>query len=127
MGSGVEAFRNAAGSISEDGSQILSDKQSVDQSATEDSIREAVPHHCPTVGLLENVLVVPESIRPLKLFVHKPVRRIPGRDACAPAQRDAVNPEAVVDQRACPHDDGQRCCDVKNQPGRRDRLQVGGI
>ena len=89
-------------------------------------VEDFVIHARLAAFIRERVRVMPDGIRPLELLVHESVGRIPGGDAGAPTEGDAVELEPIVDQRALPHHDGHRGRDPELQFGRRDRLEVRG-
>src|SRR5689334_6499679 len=74
--------------------------------------------------LLEGVFVDPLPIRSANLFVHEPMRRLPGSDARAPAQWQPVDPQAVINQRALAYHNRFLCFHAKMQPWRRDGIEV---
>lgn len=75
----------------------------------------------------ERVLVVPVAIRPAQLPVGEAKRRFPIANLRAPANGNAMQPQAVIDQRASVHVDRPGRDDLKIQPRRRDRFQVERI
>ena len=76
---------------------------------------------------LELVGVVPERVRAVELGVDEAHARLPLLDPRQPADREPVQGQAVLDQRADAHLDRPRGDDVERQPGRRDRLEVAGV
>jgi hypothetical protein len=73
---------------------------------------------------LELVAMVPEQVRPLALFIDERERGLPFRDLAAPRHGKAAQTDAVVDERADAHRDGQRRDDAELQPRRGDDAEV---
>ncbi len=96
----------------------------MDQDAPQDGVAHAVVDDRATDTLGERVGVSPEAIGAPALLVDEPPRRIPGRDLAPPAQRQTMNPQAVVDERAAPHRDRPRRQDLEAEPGRGQALEV---
>ena len=69
----------------------------------------------------------PGAIGPLELLIDEFMRRIPARDAGAPAHRDAMQPDGVVDQGTLPHHNRRRGEDVKAHRGRGDAPEICGV
>ena len=77
--------------------------------------------------LFEQVLVVPEAVGALALLVDEAVGRVPGGDFAPPGERQAVDAEAVVDQRAPDHLDRPGGDDREGEPGRGELFEVAGV
>ena len=58
------------------------------------------------VARLEGVVVNPLAVRSTKLLVHEAIWRLPEIDAGAPAQRQSVDAQPIINQRAGFHLDG---------------------
>lgn len=71
--------------------------------------------------------VLPERIGPLLLKIGEAVGWLPGVDAGAPAERHAVQAQAVFEQGASVHFHRPRGGDGEVQPGRRQRLQIAVV
>lgn len=71
--------------------------------------------------------MVPKGVRAAQLHVHELARRMPLDDLRAPADRNAVHCDAIIDQRALAHNDGSRRQDLELQPRRRKPLQIPRI
>ena len=78
-------------------------KKPVDERAATRTIAHLVAADRPAVALLEAVRVMPQEVRAAELDIHEPVRRIPLGDLRAPTQGQAVNGDAVINERAGTH------------------------
>jgi hypothetical protein len=76
---------------------------------------------------LELVGVVPELVRALKLGVDEALARHPLLDSRQPADREPVQRQPVLDQRAGAHLDRPWRDDLERQPRRCDRFEVAGV
>lgn len=97
---------------------ITPDEKPVDQRATARAVTNIVHAESAAITFYKSVRVMPERVGAAKLDVHKLVRRIPSGDLGAPADGQAVDADAVVDE--CPgiHRDGCGGNYIKAQPGR---------
>src|SRR4051812_38871942 len=75
----------------------------------------------------ELVRVVPQPVRAAQLDVYEALARHPCLDPRQPADPQAVEAQAVLDQRALPHLDRPRRDDAEAEPRRRDRLEGAGV
>jgi hypothetical protein len=103
---------------------IAADKEPVHQRPTSWTVAHIINAKCATTAFLESVRVMPEGVWPAQLNVHKTVRGIPFGNLRAPANGDAVDPDAIINQRTGTHRDGSGREDCKFQPWGRDGFQV---
>ncbi|MFM1943605.1 MAG: hypothetical protein RI897_2587 [Verrucomicrobiota bacterium] len=106
---------------------VFLDEQAVDQAATEHGIGDLIPH----AGLVslgcKDMPMDPQPVGAAFLFVGEVVRWVPAGDFRLPAEGDAVNPEAIIDEGSGLHGDGGGGEDGKVQPGRGDGFEVFGV
>jgi hypothetical protein len=103
---------------------IAADKEPVHQHPASWTVAHIINAKCAPVSFLEDVRVMPESVWPAQLHVHETVRRIPFGNSRAPVNRDAVDPDAIINQRAGTHRAESGNEDLKVQPWRRDGFKV---
>src|SRR6476661_117707 len=113
--------------IREDLPYVPRHHQPVRQGSEGDGVADEVAADRAVAVLLEGVLVDPEAVGSPELLVDEAVGGLPDRDPGAPAQRDAANADAVVDQRPRAHLDRPRGEDLEAEKGRGHLLQVPGV
>src|SRR5688500_136011 len=70
------------------------------------------------------MLVDPLSIRPLQLFLHEFLRRVPHGNSCDPLEWDADQAQTIPYRDPLPHPDGRWRKDLDLQLGRRHDFHV---
>ena len=70
---------------------------------------------------------MPEPVGAAPLFIHKLKRRLPRADFGAPADRHAVDADAIINQDARPHYNRGRREHLEFYPGRRDPFQIMSV
>ena len=110
--------------ISEDPFNIAPHKKPVDERSAARAIAHVVQAERASVALFEGVRVMPQGVGASKLDINEAVRRIPFGDFGPPADGEAVNSDAVVDECARTHFDGRGREYLKFQPRRREGLQI---
>jgi len=116
--------------VGKDRPHVPMDHHPVDQSRKRPAIQlvaDVIDVARPAVARLQPVLVAPALVRPPDLLIDEAPRRLPRGDLAAPADRDAVDPQPVVDGRAFSHLDRLRRQRLKPEPVRRDGVQVLGL
>ncbi len=113
--------------IAEDAFDVGADKEPVHQRAAARMVTDVVTAERAAIALGEGVGVVPQVVGPGKLLIDELMRRFPDDDLGSPADGDAVNLDAVIDEQAGTHDDGRGCQDFKLQPGRREFLEIARL
>src|SRR6266478_7032398 len=73
---------------------------------------------------LKDMRVMPVGVGTAQLHIHKTMRRIPLGDFGPPMDRDTVNTDPIINERAGPHRDGRLGEHLEMQPGRRDGFQI---
>jgi hypothetical protein len=96
------------------------------QRAQRERVVDAIAHDRAVRVRRELVTVVPQPVRAPDLAIDERRARLPLLDPRRPAQREAVQAQAVLDQRAGAHGHRLGREDLEAQPRRRDRLQVAG-
>lgn len=76
---------------------------------------------------LESVCMVPPLVWSSNLDIGESMRGVPLGNLGAPAERDSVDTNSIIDQRAAPHLDRWRGQNAEAYPGRCDRVQVAGV
>src|SRR3954447_2410054 len=94
--------------------------------------RQRVAHHvahdrAAVAVRREFVCVVPQGVRPAQLTVDEAHAGLPVLDLGEPPDRQAVQPQPVLDDRAGAHRDRAGRGDGEPQPRRGDRLEVAGV
>ena len=79
------------------------------------------------VFFFEGVVVFPEAVGAFELYIDEGAGRVPLRDFGGPADGDAAEAEAVVNQAAFAHGDGLWGDDVEVDPRRGDLLEIVGV
>jgi hypothetical protein len=109
-----------------DARQIRGDQNSLDQASAHHGVLNVIPNECAPVIIDERVLVHPEAIGPLGLAVDKAMRGLPERYFTLPAQRNAMQPQTIIEQRS--RDDlGFGRENFELEPVRCDALKIFGI
>ena len=75
----------------------------------------------------KRVAMHPPRIRAAKLFIHELLARYPALDERAPAHRNAMQPDRIIDERALRHPNGKRRADPERQLRRRDACKIFGV
>jgi hypothetical protein len=120
----AEDLKQAFLPIAEDALDVRADKEPIHQRAATRMVTDVVAAERTTIALGEGVGVVPQIVGPGKLLIDELMRRIPDDNLGSPANGDAVNLDAVIDEKAGAHDNGRGCEDFKLQPRRREFLQI---
>src|SRR3954452_15375366 len=77
--------------------------EALNEAAAPDRVLHRITRDCaPAAIRLECVLVPPELVGAAELLLYEAMGRIPHGDPCQPPDRDAVEPQTVLDQGALP-------------------------
>ena len=107
--------------------QVRRDQKLVNERAAGHGILDLIADGRAVVVWRKDVLVHPKRVGPFHLAVDEAVRRLPNSDLALPAQRNAAQPQPVIEQ--CPFlnlDIGRRQY-FKAQPRRREALEISRI
>ena len=99
-------------------------KQPVHQRAAARSVAHVVPAERAAIKLFERMGVMPERVRAAHLHVHEEMRRLPGGDFRPPTDRNSMDTNPVVNQRASFDRDWFRSEHFKVEPRRSDSFQI---
>jgi hypothetical protein len=91
------------------------------------SVQDLVYHFGALCVFNKMVGVDPFFVWASLLYIHKSVGGIPSGDKGGPFERDAMEPEAVVDNGPFSHLDRQRCDDSEMKLRRRNSFEIGGV
>jgi hypothetical protein len=96
----AEDLKQAFLPIAEDALDVRADKEPIHQRAATRMVTDVVAAERTTIALGEGVGVVPQIVGPGKLLIDELMRRIPDDNLGSPANGDAVNLDAVIDEKA---------------------------
>jgi thiol-disulfide isomerase/thioredoxin len=123
----AEMFNHRGGTILENLFHVSVDEEIIHQCAAGHGVYHAVAAERAAVFFRERVRVAPAAIWSAPLLVAEADRRIPAGDFRAPAHRQAVNFQPVINHRPDAHLDIAGREDIEIQPRRRDDLQIARI
>jgi hypothetical protein len=103
---------------------VSADEEPIDECAAAWTVAHIVHATRASITFIKRVCVVPKAIRAAHLHVHEAVRWIPFGDLRAPADRNAMNPNTIINERPGLHRHGCGTQNFEFQPRRSDGLQV---
>ena len=107
--------------------EIGRDEKFLHKRAAGRSVFDTVAYNGTAAVLDKGMFVHPERVGSFGLTVDETLRRFPDGNFTLPAQRDAAQPQAVIEQGSLLDDNVRRRDDLKVQPRRREALQVARI
>ncbi len=107
--------------------QVRRDEKFVNKRAAGHGIFDAIADNRTVFVWRKVVFVHPKRIRSFGLAVDKTVRRLPDRDLALPAQRNAAQPQPVIEQRSFLNLDIGRRQYCKTEPRRREPLEISRV
>ncbi len=114
-------------SIFKNAHQITPNHQPVNQCSARDGIVDDVTNERATIFHFKGMQMVPQAVRALELSINEPKRWLPLGDLAAPADRNPMQFQAVIDRRSGKHVDGTRREHLKIQEGGGEILKPVGI
>src|SRR5688500_8894715 len=128
----IKPGRDNFGTVPEQLFQLTTYKKGVShvsQPAEGNAVMNDVCHFNAAIYRLEMVLVVPETVGAITLFVHKKTTVLHMGDLCHPVKRDTQHrPDLILDDLPCINMAAMRLADhLEAERGRRNMLQVAGI
>lgn len=128
IGGGLrEDFAEFGLAVLEDALDVGADEELVDKCAAGDGVVHDVFAEGAAIAFGKAVFVNPLPVGAAELLVDEAVGRVPIADFGTPADGDAVEFDAVVDESAGAHFDFALGEDAKVDPGRRDGTEVAGV
>ncbi len=126
VGIGVEVVKPPT-SISKDSFKVAGDEECLHQPPPGHRIYDMILHNGSPILLKKEVRMYPKPVGPAPLLIHETMRRIPHRDLALPVERQAVQPQAVINQRPQSHLDWAGGDDSEVQPWRSQGFQIGRV
>lgn len=117
---------DSAGSVVEDAVEVAAD-ECAGEAVEWGEVLDDVFDERAAIDGGEAVFVTPPAVGAAELEIDEAAAGLPEFDEGGPAEWDAAEADAVVDERAWPHGDGARGEDAEVEPGRGEEFEVGGI
>lgn len=127
FGNGAEHGPQLLAAIAEDSPQVPADDKAVNDPATWHGIPDEILGQGHAVSLLEAMLVNPQAVRTMALLVDEAPRRVPRRDFALPSDRNAMQPQPVIDLDTLGHRNRTFRKDLELQPRRSQQLEVACV